>query len=97
VRIPSKAIPIAVEADIAAKPDRFAILELGEDQFLDPLHREVEVVDALAFHHVAEIIDRVVLDERLIGGRRIDDRLILVDFIADILVKEDNGVISFST
>ena len=58
--IPGEELWIAVERDVASKPDWLTIGELFDDEFLDAFHRKVEVVDGLAFFDVAKILDGVV-------------------------------------
>ena len=86
--IPSEELWIAIERDIASKPDRLTIGKLFDDEFLDALHRKVKVIDGLAFFDVAKVLDGVILHVWLIACWRIDEGLILVDSLADVLLEE---------
>ena len=70
--------PVANLADIRSKPNSFPSFHLGNGQFFQALHRNVEVADFTATDHIPQHLNCVGLAIRLVCRRRIDNRNVVL-------------------
>ncbi len=71
--VPDALVAVAVVAHVAAEPDHLAVAQLAQDGGFELVHRQVQVSDGLAAHHVAQEADRVGLVEGLVVRGGVDD------------------------
>ena len=88
VQIHNAAVANAALADIAAEPNRQAVLHLGDGCRFQVFNRQVKVLDGATLCDVTEERDGVGLAVGLIGRRRIDEADVPGKIHVDVLFEE---------